>query len=341
MSLGLPFWKVEGAGNDFVCVEWSSLAMLPQLDLTSGGDFEPALIAPGLSDLARWVCDRTTGLGADGLVLWNLPASEKLSAQSAAVHAQWCIVNSDGSFAETCGNAARCMGLILKRLGWWSGSTTLSLESTVGKTPQITKVLGITCTSNDIHAGIADVVFSQPKEICSIHPATCATSSQWLQALVQQLPELKESGLILEQVIGVLLSNPHLVFLCTPPSRGVDFKAVGRVLQNQCAADLQGKFPLSNIGFLTKNPLSEIDWDLTVFERGAGLTQACGSGTVAASYALSHLKLIPQHTQELRFHLPGGLLSIIAEGGAPMGSESTTPRILRGPTRVVARGELV
>src|SRR5512140_938299 len=76
----LKFAKYHGLGNDFVLVE--------------GPLMDPAR--------ARRVCDRRRGIGADGVVT-ILPPTTRGSA--ATMH----IYNSDGSVAEMCGNAIRCL----------------------------------------------------------------------------------------------------------------------------------------------------------------------------------------------------------------------------------------
>lgn len=82
----LSFTKMHGAGNDFLLFD------------CMGG------LPDDLPSLSRALCDRHRGVGADGVVL-ILP-SERLDAKI-------CIFNSDGSEAQTCGNALRCVGRLL------------------------------------------------------------------------------------------------------------------------------------------------------------------------------------------------------------------------------------
>ncbi len=86
--MDLPFIKMHGAGNDYVyvdCFDPQTAALIAQTDL-------PAL--------ARRMSDRHTGVGADGLVLI-------LPSRAASVKMR--MFNADGSEAEMCGNAARCI----------------------------------------------------------------------------------------------------------------------------------------------------------------------------------------------------------------------------------------
>jgi diaminopimelate epimerase len=81
----VEFRKVHGAGNDFIFIN---------------GPFEHA----GLPGLARDLCARQTGIGADGLVI-----STRLSAEPPAYEVR--CLNPDGSEATMCGNALRCAAL--------------------------------------------------------------------------------------------------------------------------------------------------------------------------------------------------------------------------------------
>jgi diaminopimelate epimerase len=80
----IPYWKYEGAGNDFVALD--ARDGLPEL--------ETALI--------REVCDRRLGIGADGVLVIE-PAAES------GIHFRMVYYNADGSRGEMCGNGARCI----------------------------------------------------------------------------------------------------------------------------------------------------------------------------------------------------------------------------------------
>lgn len=78
----VAFAKMNGAGNDFILI-----------------DNRRGIIGPEAAELARRVCHRRLGVGADGLILIE---------SSATVDFAWRFFNSDGSLAEMCGNGARC-----------------------------------------------------------------------------------------------------------------------------------------------------------------------------------------------------------------------------------------
>lgn len=84
-----PFWKIQGAGNDFIFV------------------FEKDLPAPLTNEHIVRVCSRRTGAGADGLVLLKESSLNQYS---------WVFYNADGGEVNMCGNAARCAGWLLSHI---------------------------------------------------------------------------------------------------------------------------------------------------------------------------------------------------------------------------------
>ncbi|MEK7448648.1 MAG: diaminopimelate epimerase [Planctomycetota bacterium] len=103
----LKFVKMHGTGNDFIMV--SCLKKIIQ----------------NHSQLAKRVCDRHYGIGADGLIM-ILP--------SAQADFRMRIFNSDGSEAEMCGNGIRCVGKFVYEKGL-SNKTALSVETLAGIIP--------------------------------------------------------------------------------------------------------------------------------------------------------------------------------------------------------------
>jgi diaminopimelate epimerase len=91
MTQKISFTKVVGAGNDFVLIDNRRLKISSKQKLSS---------------LARQMCDRKYGIGADGLLIWD-------NARDAVARMR--IFNADGSEAEMCGNGARCFGLYVSR----------------------------------------------------------------------------------------------------------------------------------------------------------------------------------------------------------------------------------
>ena len=91
----VPFFKMQGTGNDFVFIDNRSLGL----------PVEP------MPHWARRICRRAFGVGADGLVFLE-PAP-----QGAGADYIWHFYNADGSRAEMCGNASRCAARLAVEIG--------------------------------------------------------------------------------------------------------------------------------------------------------------------------------------------------------------------------------
>ncbi len=89
--MNIPFWKMHGAGNDFILIN----AMQSTLE-------------PTATTIAAW-CHRRTGVGSDGLILLRPPQD--------GGHFQMRFFNPDGQPAAMCGNGARCAARLAVELG--------------------------------------------------------------------------------------------------------------------------------------------------------------------------------------------------------------------------------
>ncbi len=127
----IPFIKMHGLGNDYVYIDCFPKAVAQYITTTD------------LAELARRVSDRHFGVGSDGLVL-ILPAEE--------ADAEMRIFNADGSEAEMCGNAIRCVGKYLyesglcrntqQRIATRAGLRTLTLQVTDACVERVTVQMG-------------------------------------------------------------------------------------------------------------------------------------------------------------------------------------------------------
>jgi diaminopimelate epimerase len=101
----IPFMKMSGSGNDFILIDHR----------------KPFLNEDEMKDFARKVCQRRVSIGADGLIL--IENSKKADVK-------WRFFNADGSEAEMCGNAGRCLG----RFAYLKGITgpSLTFETLAG-----------------------------------------------------------------------------------------------------------------------------------------------------------------------------------------------------------------
>lgn len=157
---------MNGLGNDYVyidCFVPGTAAQLADVDLAA---------------LARQISDRHKGVGSDGMVL-ILPCKE--------ADARMRIFNADGSEAEMCGNAIRCVGKYLYESGLCrktqlfvetnAGIRSLSLHVSEGKVEQVTVNMG-TMLGNPHHVCIAD----EPVEDIAIHEIN-GTNAEWINVL--------------------------------------------------------------------------------------------------------------------------------------------------------------
>jgi diaminopimelate epimerase len=302
-------WKFHGAGNDFLfCEADEELLCWPLASLRQA---------------ARGLCHRTQGVGADGLVLWK----------QSSIGWEILIFNSDGTLASTCGNALRCVGLAAWLERHWNATLPLPVSRLVPKVgyvePGEEKLLqaGVFATllrgqhlkeghSTALAHGVIDVgLDSVVKRIPS---------------LIEQLPQQKWESLPgsekLLDVCYVELSNPHLVFLFdVSHALSLENASIwGKWAQSELPSHLG--LPLSNVGLLSFQAASE--FPLVVYERGAGLTQCCGSGAAAARAALEMKGRVSSQEEWVEFAMPGGKVQIGAG------------EVLRGPAQRVAKVEV-
>ncbi len=257
----LRFVKYHGLGNDFVLVEG------PVMDAAR----------------ARRICDRRRGIGADGVVTILPP---RTPGAAATMH----IYNSDGSVAEMCGNAVRCLARHLAERRGLDGE--IRIDTDAG-----TKV----CT---LHRGEGCVV--------------TAVSVDMGPARVQGEEDFRVAGETLHAT-RVSMGNPHAVLFDDPSRERA--AAIGPILERAVAGGV-------NVGF-ARPAAGGID--LVVWERGAGLTDACGTGACAATVAALRSGAVrPGAPVEVR--LPGGALEITV---APDMSRV----VMRGPAERVFEGE--
>lgn len=224
------------------------------------------------AELSRWMCDRRRGIGADG-VLSLLP--------SAAGVARMVVHNADGSIAEMCGNGLRCA---VKYLVDHSDNRPerILVETGAGV---------LACVPGYGADGVAEVDISMgPARLVAPNLPSGATGQPFLEAPVPGHSGLRGSA--------VSMGNPHLVLLDRPLDEA---ERLGPTLERHPS------FPdRTNVEFCRVDPdgLTVVVW-----ERGCGLTQACGTGACAAATAAVLAKRLPADAW-LRVTLPGGDLRI-------------------------------
>ena len=272
------FWKYHGLGNDFVVVE------------------DPNLTVPHDPDFVRRVCDRRTGVGADG-ILYIGPDRD--------ADAFMRVLNSDGSEAEMCGNGIRCVAKHLYDF------------SIVPSERMRINTLG----------GIKDITIQARGGV-----AVAATVEMGAPRLERPYIPMTGQGRFVDGTLevdgrtvtgtAVSMGNPHLIIF--DPLTDDEVRTLGPKLESH------SMFPRrTNVEFVC------IEGDalsVAVFERGAGWTQACGTGACATAVAAG-LKGLAPLGKDARVRLPGGELSINV-------AEDLSSVRMTGPAVRVFRGEL-
>lgn len=230
----MHFTKYNGLGNDFIFLDGATALSVKH----------PAL-------LAQQLCDRRFGIGADGLVLL-LP--------SARADVRMRIINSDGSEAEMCGNASRCVPIHLFRRGLCT-KKEISLETLAGIIR--TEIIDESC-------GLVRVDMGSPRLHRAEIPIVGAPDDQAIGVPV---------GVGGKTFFGTAVSmgNPHFVIF-TDDVESVALEQVGPVIEKHSL------FPRkTNVEFV--QVLNKYTLRMRVWERGAGITRACGTGACAAAVA--------------------------------------------------------
>lgn len=228
---------------------------------------------PDLSELAVRMCDRNFGIGADGLILVHPSTVADYRMQ---------IINSDGSEPEMCGNGIRCFCRYL-------------LDRNRAKTPMTVETLAGIMTVDIVFTGGRGVGF----RVNMGKPRLDA----------REIPVVGYDGQVVSQPLRVdgrtydiscvSMGNPHCVIFVDSVT-DVPLELVGPMIETHAA------FPRkTNVEFVEVIGPSEIK--LRVWERGAGVTLACGTGTCASVVASA---LNGRTGRSATAHLPGGDLQI-------------------------------
>ena len=253
---GLKFTKMHGAGNDYIYVN----------------GFSQTVENP--SELAVELSNRNFGIGSDGLVL-ILP--------SATCDFRMQMFNSDGSEAEMCGNASRCVGKYVFDNGL-TDKHEITLETGAG-----TKYL--TLMAGDAKARKVKVDMGEPILDPALIPVDTDVEPVVDYPIVAAGKEWR--------MTCVSMGNPHAVIFTTG-IKDLDLPLIGPQFE---------KHPLfprkTNTEFI--EVVDRHTLNMRVWERGAGETLACGTGACAAAVAAVLNNLCDR---KITIHLLGGDLEI-------------------------------
>lgn len=252
----MKFTKMQGAGNDYIYIN----------------ALEQSVNNP--SELAVRLSDRHFGIGSDGLVLI-------LPSQVGDFRMQ--MFNSDGSEAEMCGNASRCVGKFVYDNGLTS-KKEIALETKAG-------LKYITLLDGDTTIRKVTVDMGEPILDPLLIPVDVDSEP------VLNYP-LDVDGQIWE-VSCVSMGNPHAVVFTTD-IKDLDLPVIGPMFEKHSI--FPRKTNTEFIEIIDRNTLN-----MRVWERGAGETLACGTGACAAAVAA----ILNGHCdRKITIHLLGGDLEI-------------------------------
>jgi len=240
-----PFWKMHGAGNDFVVVETAALDV-------SDADW---------GALAIEVCDRHQGVGADGLILVQ---------PSKVADRKMRIFNADGSDGEMCVNGIRCFtkfaidrGLVAPpegRMTVETGPGIVPVQAFRAEDGAVARVQ-VTVRVPDLDPAASGVAIEQTAPVLDL-PVT-VTDTQ---------------GAAVQHVAIVSMGNPHAVQFIEDAPADYPLSRIGPLMEHHAIFSQRTNFEVVRV-------VDRSHIDMRVWERGVGETQACGSGACAVVVA--------------------------------------------------------
>jgi diaminopimelate epimerase len=241
-----PFIKMHGLGNDFVVIDSTK----NQYTINKSS--------------IQLISDRRFGVGCDQVIEMKPSAKEDIYMK---------IYNSDGTEAEACGNAARCVAGLL-------------FASNQKKEVSIETVAGVLKAESE-EDGLIKVDMGKPSFFWKDIP------------LSSDISHISFEELSLINGLAVNMGNPHIVFF-VKDIHEVDINKVGPLVEN--SSYFPEKVNVEVCQIINKSKIK-----VTVWERGAGKTLACGTGACAALVA-AYKNNLTDPTAEIV--LNGGSLNI-------------------------------
>lgn len=220
------------------------------------------------TEMIRSLGDRHTGVGFDQMVIISPP-------KSAQADVFMSIFNSDGSEVGACGNATRCVADVLMRQ---TGRSEATLETMAGILKARRAGAGRVCVDmGKVRLGWQDIPLSEEQDTLFLG--------------------LSEG--MLKSPVAVNVGNPHAVFF-VQQLEDVPLEKFGPLIENHPL------FPeKTNVEVVRVDSANAIT--MRVWERGVGITRACGTGACAAAVAAARRGLTGRH---VAVTLEGGILDI-------------------------------
>ncbi|KMJ58829.1 diaminopimelate epimerase [Bacillus sp. LL01] len=259
--------------------------------------FEEDLKESELSELAIKVSNVYTGIGSDGMIL---------ICPSEVAPVKMRIFNNDGSEGKNCGNGLRCVAKYAYEHGLVQAET-----------------FKIETLSGQVEAQL-DVVEGAVKTV-TVDMGEPRLSTEEIPILVEGKEALVAAPFTVNgethEITTVSMGNPHVIFY-VDDIKEAPLTTLGPIVEKDA------RFPEGvNVEFV--EVVSEEELHFRVWERGSGITQACGTGACAAVVA-SVLNEKTTRAKETVVHLAGGDLFITWEKNGSVK--------MRGPAEVICTG---
>ncbi|WP_410521686.1 diaminopimelate epimerase [Candidatus Tisiphia endosymbiont of Oplodontha viridula] len=314
MSQKINFAKMHGLGNDFVIIN--------QRDLPKNCD---------LQQLSLKIANRHTGIGCDQFIIYDKKPN----------YYEMIIYNQDGSSAKLCGNASRCLAKLVYldlgikeitlRIDPLHNSTSAGnlcvdpvLESS--RTLEYAPVLrSVSPTNSSAEANPARGLIYGKELSCKIlneheievDSGIVSFEEDWMPSSEKIWPVVERYMIDIKEVICADIGNPHFVIFSDLAIE--DKEIIGEKLQEK---ELFADGVNVNFASIKDNKIY-----LSVWERGTGLTLACGSGACASFASAVKLGFISSPCQ------------VVFQLGSLQMSKQGENIIMTGPATLVSRGE--
>ncbi|VYU62838.1 diaminopimelate epimerase [Clostridium tertium] len=265
----MNFIKMQGLGNDFIFIM----------------DKEENYLKDEL-EIAKKVCDRRFGIGADGLVIIR---------NSEIADAKMIIINSDGSRANMCGNAIRCFAKYLYERGIIK-KDNISIETGDG-----VKIAELFINEDD-KVDLVRVNMGKP----SFKGEDVKLDNK--EQLINEVVKINDKEY---KLTSLLMGVPHTILINNNDEYSMDD---GKIIEKSSLFREN-----TNVNLVKINNKESIE--VKTWERGAGATLACGTGCCASLVALNRLGLCESKAKITT--LGGNLIVEIINGYVFMTGEAT------------------
>lgn len=260
----IRFTKMQGLGNDFVCMNYEDV-----------GNYN-------LKIFIKFICDRHFGIGADGLILIS---------RSKIADCKMRIFNSDGTEAQMCGNGIRCLAKYVyeKKL---IQKEKITVETLAGIKEVEYKLENGKIMTLRVKMGVPQ---TQTNKLPIYVPRNYKYEQNKCKILIKVQDKELEANFL-------SVGNPHTV-IEVKDVKNYPVSKYGKIIENYKF------FPeKTNVEFV--EIINEANIKVRVWERGVGETLACGTGAVAATFAMYNEKKVKEN---VNVELDGGNLKIIID----------------------------